>query len=142
VKRGLAIAFQIGAHPSVHLRRHQLFRTSYSIQVHLDDKGAFYAVGGRIRDIRGQASIRLAEEHIQRIVSTHVDIEKDNPPWAKSKPSCNTICSTDIRKYSLEARRGGKFWPRCRNQAHALNKSAGSACSEQEIDLALATTTG
>lgn len=122
---------------SYHLLQHEFFRTSFSVNQHLRDKARRAQSEDEYvtcADRQAQALLTSTYNALSAPRSTSRRIAFPQP---NVNPAATLLVQQTYEETPIEVRRGGSFWSRCRNQAHALNKSAGSACSEQELDLAL-----
>ncbi|KAK4064929.1 uncharacterized protein Triagg1_8745 [Trichoderma aggressivum f. europaeum] len=124
---------------SYHLFQHGFFRTSLAVAERVTRKARREESEGEY----GTCPDKQAHDLLMSINNTLSAPRSTLWRVALLEPNANPAATLIVQQayetIPINAQYGGWFWSRCRNRAHALNKTAGSACTEQELDLALLT---
>ncbi|UKZ53506.1 hypothetical protein TrVGV298_007298 [Trichoderma virens] len=121
---------------SYHLFQHGFFRTSMAVAWRV-------ALKARREELEGEYVTCLDKQahdllmSINNLLASRSRMNRVALTEPNINPAATLIVQQAYKAIPINIQYGGWFWSRCRNQAHTLNKSAGSACTEQELDLAL-----
>ncbi|KAH7234066.1 hypothetical protein B0J15DRAFT_539033 [Fusarium solani] len=122
---------------SYHLLQHNFFRTSFSVDQHLKVMARRAQLEDEYVTYASRQAQALLMSTYDALSAPRSILKQIALPQPNINPAATLLVQQICGEIPVETRCGHAFWPRCRNGAHALNKSTGSACSEQEIDLAL-----